>query len=567
MKRHGKGGRKPQYARAAMAPPRAAPPDTGALHLMRVTLEAVTPLAVGSGNSFRAPVRQAGFRPDKETEFEVADVTRDVNGLPTIPGSSIQGVLRNLYGMEFGELAAQAVFGWSKGDDGAVGRLTVGWGAIHGRSGVAVVGRWMPSTAQPDLILTQLREHARGIRDHVSLNARHVVDGRQKFARAFVPKGARFSLEMSLWSDVAHAVIDDRTLLMEIGSLFNHPALSLGGGGGRGYGRVKLIAASHTTPDLTDPNALRTLRSQPPNRSLATSTFTKGELTATFESVVTTARVSLTPVNPWRIGGQGPSITEGTYGARLSTGRPAPCPVDGMELRGDKDIQTIVREPSIVWTGPGNDQAEWKEPSGADPMDVFPAPGSAVRGPLTHRALYHFNLADTSRKIDAATWPTNPELRAERLAALVKRPAPLESLFGSIKEKAATEGGQAARLWVGDGEVTDVKSVQAVDHVSIDRFTGGARDQTGVLYSDEVLVGGEIVLDLTLLPPFTRDKKPTDTGWDEAVVAALLDALADLCQGRLAIGARSLGFCTGTVAWEGANAATWSARWCERSGT
>jgi CRISPR/Cas system CMR subunit Cmr4 (Cas7 group RAMP superfamily) len=64
------------------------------LHLLRVTLEAKSPISVGGG--------------DEQTIFDTV-ILRDAYGLPTVQGSSIAGVLRHLWLAVYGESDAPIV--------------------------------------------------------------------------------------------------------------------------------------------------------------------------------------------------------------------------------------------------------------------------------------------------------------------------------------------------------------------------------------------------------------------------------------------------------------------------
>ena len=555
------------------------------LHLMRVTLEAVSPLSIGSGDTVEKTVKAQANSQRDDANYKLATVVRDANGLPTLPGPSVQGALRHVYAAETSLGAADLYFGFADGDDGAAGRLIVGWGAVHDASGVAVVGRRLRSP-DADLLLDRLaadgadddHDATRGgfERDHVALNARSVVDGRQKFARAAVPRGCRFSIEFALWGGAsANDIADDHAQLLQIARLFDHPALRLGGSGGRGYGRVRLLKATHVIPDLSDATALRALRRQPPSEPFP-DTVSGADLMAEpafgadFLAAPVVARLSLTPINPWRVGGRhAASMTEGTYGVRRPDGGFGAPPIDGMEPRGVLDVQTIVREPRIVWNE-ATGQGEWIAPGPDGPWD-FPVPGSAVKGPLVHRALFHFNRRN-GRTLNAEDWikakragdEAAQKKALEALTAFARRPEALERLLGSAKESldAGRDGaGRAARLWVDDGAAAGVVAVQAVDHNMIDRFTGGVKGSA--LYAEEVLVGGTLNIALTILPPLPG----ADDAWTDAVVGPVLDALEDLCAGRLAIGAKSLGAFRGSVAWEGPDAARapWETAWRART--
>jgi hypothetical protein len=167
--------------------------------------------------------------------------------------------------------------------------------------------------------------------------------------------------------------------------------------------------------------------------------------------------------------------------------------------------------------------------------------------------------------VDVAAWlALPPEQRKTKLQDLTQLPAELEAFFGCEK-KSATGGrteaeGRASRVLFDDGEVAGVLAVQGIDHISIDRFTGGVR--AGYLFVEEVLVGGSIVAKMTILPPLDNDGKHVGA-WGDGVRKAFCHALRDLCAGHLAVGAKSLGFCCGDVIWTGADAAPWEKTWNE----
>ena len=240
------------------------------LHLVRVTLEALSPLSIGSGES-RTEKRVETASDGKKTEAEivVAGIQRDANGLPTIPGAGLQGALRQLAMETHGEEFAKALFGHEDGtdDSGRAGRVAWGWSCAHDSAGVAVSGlRTQGLDAQNDSVLRLLTKPEPVWRDHVALSGRHSVDERRKFAHAAAPVGTRFSAELSGWGD--DSFLED---LKRIVTLFRHPRLRLGGGSGRGYGRVALRAASYAAAPIDDAHALRRLRRLPSSMPLDTA--------------------------------------------------------------------------------------------------------------------------------------------------------------------------------------------------------------------------------------------------------------------------------------------------------
>ena len=541
-------------------------PLGAALHLLRVTIEAASPVSLGSGDVIEVSRQRKGERgPEarKETTNSTA-LVRDANGLPTIPGSTLQGLLHHRYRDEHGDVLARKLFGYADGTDGDAGRLVVGFGTVHGQNDQAVAGLIVDAARiSDDPVLLRLHGHAPLRRDHVSLNGRHVADGRKKYDRRAVPVGTRFSIEFSLWGD-ADETAEDKAVLEDIVRLFSHPAFRLGGGGRHGYGRITIRRASYTCPDLGNPIGLRRIRDQIPSLPFEENLLSD---VVTFDDAVT-MKLKLTPINPWRIGGEGQYLTEETHGARLANGSATAQP--GAEPRGKRDrldVATILREPIIMWA---NGKAGLRIPGQTSPFDTtlpngvaFAVPGSAIKGPLVHRSLFHWNRqrTDIDGMIDVDEWLTwDDDTRKTALEERTHRPARLASLFGAAKER-DDKTGKAGRAYIDDGVVSDVQAAQAVDHIVIDRFTGGVIP--GLLYVEEVLVGGSVDVTITVSSPARADR--TETGdWPREIRDAFLLALRDLCGGRLAIGAKSLGYCTGDiVAWEGSDpsASAWKAAW------
>jgi CRISPR/Cas system CSM-associated protein Csm3 (group 7 of RAMP superfamily) len=553
------------------------------LHLVRATIEALSPLSTASGDG---------------SIYDVA-LVRDANGLPEIAASSIQGVLRHLHEERFGEEETKALFGFAKGDSGQTARLFFSFGHVHGADNVAVNGLRVEETSgsMADELLQRLAAEAPFVRDHVALNERHVADKRSKFERVAVPRGTRFSFEIAMWGDAGKEE-EDAKALHDLLSLTKHPAFRLGGAARRGYGKVKLIAAGKAVMPLSNPAAIRDIRKRP--ASDLSGPFKPvdmaRDLAATDADAVTIA-LTLKPMGMWRFGSTGLALRTGKDELRsrelIVAGR-------NPDSR-DKDVDAAsVREPWIDWSG---NRGRWCEPQRAADQGRMPKitlAGTAIKGPLAHRTLFHWNRlrpgADgaAGRMLDPSEWESEPPGSAKRKAIIAEiaasklgdrkpggespwtvRPEALERLFGSVKEAAEELTGQedgasrrrrgsAARLIVDDADI-EVKpeNVVALDHNSLDRFTGGVRNR--LLFSEEVAFGGEISVTITILPP--RDEKgavlPSDR-WPPTLLRAFCHALRDLCEGRLALGARSLGFCTAAApAFRGADAQAWKTAWDE----
>ena len=534
------------------------------LHMVRVSFELLSPLSIGSGERRRTETRKERGT-GKETNISVSEIQRDANGLPTIPGSGLQGVLRRLAVEVRGDEFAKEMFGFEgAGDDGAAGRVVCGWACVQDAAGVAVSGL-RPSAPgdSNDGVLQLLKRPEPLWRDHVALNDRHSVDARRKFARAAVPVGARFSLELNGWGDD-----EFRGKLTKVVTLFRHPRLRLGAGSGRGYGRVRLLAASLAAPSLDDAHGLRELRKQPPSTGLKTDLLQEIESSRAGDTD-TVLTLNLDCTDLLRIGAMGPHARNLTHDAQRArcaeTGNIVESHALGTpEQAGEDAILMLLREPRIVWNGNGGRAIEVGKNPAESPAEQlrFPIPGSSIRGPLAHRMLFHANrLAGRCIDADALKDATEQE-RQEIKKRYAKRDPELIEFLGTAKESGAPEDsadsiGQAGRILFDDAEVRDVKWIVGVDHVSIDRFTGGARD--GALFREEALLGGGIEVIATIRPPREPAKGDDKTigGWPQSTVTAFLLAVRDLCRGRLALGGRGHGECSGTACFTGKGAHDW----------
>ena len=545
------------------------------LHIVRVSFEARSPLSVGSGERRTESRKERGS--DDVVNISVSEIQRDVNGLPTIPGPGMQGVLRRLAAEAYGEEFARAMFGFEgAGDNGAAGRVLCGWACAHDANGVAVSGkRASPPDTSDDEVLKLLARPEPLWRDHVALNDRHSVDRRRKFARAAVPVGARFSLELSGWGDD-----EFHDNLKKVVVLLRHPRLRLGAGSGRGYGRIRLLAASHKAPSFDDTSALRRLREQPPSTRLKTVwSRENGESEAEppgFNDRDTVLTLSLQCADLLRIGAAEPHARHLTHDAQRArcaeTGEIVESELGRPESAGENAILMLLREPRIVWNGNegGGGVIEIGEDLTASPSEQlrFPIPGSSIRGPLAHRMLFHGNrLAGRCINAgDADAWLDKTEKERKDLEktyeGYARRDSGLLEFLGTAKESGESEtsgsgSGLAGRVLFDDAEVHDVKWIVGFDHVSIDRFTGGARDKA--LFREETLLGGRIEATVTIRPPLKQDKGGGGTigGWPEATANAFLLAVRDLCQGWLALGGRGHGECSGKAHFAGKNADAW----------
>lgn len=454
--------------------------------IARVVVGTTTPLTIGTGGG---------------TDTEDSICVSDANGLPTLPGSSIAGVLRAAIRAARGEDIAADLFGWAGPDrpptakgDGMASRLAVSWGQVHASDDTPVAFRADAPVVDPVLAFLAAGIH----RDHVRIGARGTVESRGKHDATYVPTGARFTIELRL-----EAPQDGE--LSGLVDLLASPDVRLGGRTRRGFGAFKVVRAGVRRFDLsraTDRTEFarlpRALHQAVPSGLLPA--WKPGKAVTALD----VAEVNLVAEDLWIFGGGEPEREAHT--------------------RNGSAVKMVpVSEVVISWTDKGAQLAP----------AVSLVPGASVKGALRHRVAYH---ARRARKewADAST----------DLAKL--EPTPEEcDLFGWVPTSG--DGPQelrAGRVWFTDVYVGTEHTVDVpLDHVSIDRFTGGP--MAGMLFSEAPLGRGGFTLRLAVAPAEAD-------AVSRSAREALEEALNDLCNGRLALGAganRGHGYFNGTWRW------------------
>jgi CRISPR/Cas system CSM-associated protein Csm3 (group 7 of RAMP superfamily) len=176
-------------------------------------------------------------------------------------------------------------------------------------------------------------------------------------------------------------------------------------------------------------------------------------------------------------------------------------------------------------------KVEWSNGCGklSDKMVLIPA--TSVKGALSHRVAFHWNKLN-------GYYAGNPEAKVGKDNFAVK------TLFGSEGEK---DGEGQFRGNVIFSDIIEKRYVEdkILNHVAIDRFTGGAME--GALFSEKTTYVREKdkPFEMTLLVrKEVLDKK------DKKVEQALEAALQDICKGMLPLGGgvnRGNGIFTGTL--------------------
>lgn len=407
-----------------------------------------------------------------ESEMPARDFARDANGLPALPGTSICGILRHGC-KENGMVQADvdALFGASADKEGTASRLSVTWGHIHDSVDRPVDGLLPPGDPRFDCpVLTEAR--AGGMRQHIRVNAFGASDGRGKFEEAVVCAGHRFTFDLMLRGDE-----QDQSSWEVLLDLLHDADLRLGAGSRRGFGAFRVHRLLTGTFDLRRREEFRAFCGLPKrlDEPIALNAVERQGKTRARRIGVTLR--GLHPTTPWMFGGGAPEAGESI------------APV----------TETVIR---------------WQDDHGTPTAHrLHYVPASGVKGALAHRVAWHFNRFSKRRVKEGETFA---------------RVAPNEgviSLFGHM----SGARGKRGLLLFDDLVLNEPAASQEIHHVSLDRFTGGARN--GLLFSERVLAAAAMHTDYRIVV-VPAGGEPVS----ENVRKALGAALEDIRKGRLAFG-------------------------------
>jgi CRISPR/Cas system CSM-associated protein Csm3 (group 7 of RAMP superfamily) len=404
-----------------------------------------------------------------------APVLKDVNGLPYIPGSSIAGVIRHAIGEE----KAKSFFGYNDRDksENSIGSEIIFTHALMiGKEGYIIEGLNEIDFNDKDFYS---KFKALPIRQHNSIDAKGTVKDSGKFDEQVVYKGTRFCFEIEKISTQE----EDDDFKKVINTLYASD-LRLGGGTRTGFGEIKVISCQYIVLNLANPEDLRKYIAK---TSSLNDTFWKKVEPAKLVDNQETDKLKLD-----------------TYELTLE---PDDFFLFGSGFGNDNADITPVKELVVAWDG--------NKPYFKNNYILIPA--TSVKGAVSHRVAYHYNrlsgvYADTIAK-------------EEYKNHVGSKNTAVKALFGA-------EGDKPEEITRGNIILSDVLMSQdtikekVLNHVSIDRFTGGAID--GALFQEEVVFGKGNIFKLI----FQVQK----TTYPDKVIEAFEFALNDICIGMLPLG-------------------------------
>ena len=459
--------------------------------LARIIIEATTPLSIGSGEK------------DIICDHLVA---RDSNGLPYIPGTAIAGIVRHSI-EAIDKVKAEMFFGCnmtaeekerqSKGKSGGKKGLkeSTGEGSQIIFSSAHLVINKERNEVVEGLLLNPFEDtylknfEILPIRQHVRINEQGSAVKKAKFDEEVVFKGTRFCFEIEMLSEN-----EKNGIFSDVLSLLASDTLCIGSGTRSGHGEFKVEQCLVAVLDLTDVDHRKAY--------IEKDAALKYSIKDDFSSGV---------VPFWKNTQYVIDITK--------------------NLQNENDgwtTYTLVLKPEdffLFGSGFGNDIADmtpvtevvvdWSDAPSAPAIkdNYILIPGSSVKGAISHRVAYHYNKL---KKWYAGDKNAKP---AEENDAV-------KALFGyAINDKLVKRGNVIISDFLKNALTNDKKKL--LNHVAIDRFTGGAID--GALFSEEV------VYDIDESYVLTMKVQITDQINNEMIIA-FENALRNIATGMLPLG-------------------------------
>lgn len=393
-------------------------------------------------------------------------VITDAFGLWRVPGSSLAGGLRALLAESVSEEAANALFGEGDRDQP---RPSLVWA----QDGLVLDFDDKPCLAKKlagEEIRLPMREFTR---DHVRLDEKTgaAADG-GKFDCGIVPAGARFLLNIRCDGWSRQLTQQEKSWFDQLCARLAAGESPLGGKTGIGYGAFRALATRYIDLDLNKPEDMETwlnldaLAHIPPKAGKDIP-LPKPQARAEAEGLCGSLELPLVCDGPLLIGG---GLQPERYDLAESSGAD----------------MTFAFTP---WLDYKNGRLDWR----------FALPGSSLRGALRN-AVYKISQ--------------DMNLDADGI---------INAIFGFVDQNS----GKAKRgaISVGDCALAKAGPGKFVQHVAIDRFTGGTIN--GALFSEE--------------PFWQPGQKATlrfaFSGIGKTAALPLLHALLDLASGAISVGA------------------------------
>lgn len=419
----------------------------------------------------------------RKTMLTDSEILKDYNGLPYIPGTSIAGVIRHALPVDLGN----KFFGLKDDKNNKGSEIVFSEAKLLNGSGL-VIDRLCDTVDNFSKRFKNLPK-----RNHVRISHRGVAEDHGKFDEEVIYKGCRFCFEIEMVARSSEKEYASNTfdqVLTEI----QKDTFRIGGGTRVGFGKMHPVSIKKRSFDLKK------------KEELSSYLATNSSLEKDYSGWEDFKNNSIKDQN-WI-----------KYSLTLK-------PMDFFSFgsgKGDNDVDTVpVKESYVKWDGNNGFFVE----------NALLIPASSLKGALAHRVAYYYNL---KHKIYAMQIPVE---EFENYTGS-NNPA-VRMLFGCQKEG---EGGtvQKRGIAIFNDIFADYPGDKILNHVAIDRFTGGAMD--GALYSEKVVYGIVEKKQITFHTEVLIEKLPAidnndieQTIYNDAI-DAFEKALGDINDGLLPLG-------------------------------
>lgn len=414
----------------------------------------------------------------RKTMLTDAAILKDINGFPYIPGTSIAGILSHA----FDEKTKGSFFGVkstskendndSKGSD-----IIFSEGKIIDLKGNVIDGISNLSDTDFSNRFKRLPK-----RNHVCLTDKGVAKNAGKFDEEVIYKGCRFAFDIELVAKSGD-LDSASSFFNEVLSSLYSSTFRIGGGTRNGFGKMKVHEIKKRTLILSNECELDKYLNYSSILSSNYADWDAFEKSSTDKGWIT-YELTLAPNDFF------------SFGAGF----------------GDKDVDDIqVREEHI----------EWKDQNEGVFEEKYLIPATSLKGAIAHRVAFYSNLKEGKYAMQIPAEEFDNYSGGMNTA--------VGQLFGYQKDKEDLRRGICIfnDLFVEKNEEKE----KVFNHVSIDRFTGGAID--GALFSEKVIDGRDLELKTTIMVKDTGEEGLTDA------LECLERALKDIDLGTLTFGGGS----------------------------
>ena len=428
-----------------------------------------------------------------------APVNCDANGLPQINGTSLAGVIRSYFtGKKEEKEFVDKIFGFQD-NKGAGSRLVVSNAHLVYDGGKVVEGLMTSDEITESKYLKAMQAYALPLRDHCRINDKGSVADTGKFDNCVLPKGVRFVCELELTENDKDLSDDWKRLIDVVSS----DTFRVGGKVRSGLGKLKAVKCCEQIFNFDKESDVNTYL----------------ERSSSFNAVI----------GNW--GQCSLSADSGKYLCYTLKIQPEDFFIFGSGY-GDEEVDMTPKKEIVV---------EWKNDTPEISEAKILIPASSIKGAISHRTAFYYNkltknYAENFKGVKEEDKPVGPKNEA------------VKTLFGYQEGNDVAVG----KVFFDDMIIEENADEKVFNHVSIDRFTGGAIN--GALF-DESVCGNSVKVEPNKFEPLEIEplkiyvKKSAFEG-NVNVREAFENALDDICTGMLPLGGSTMrghGCFTGTL--------------------